>query len=115
MRVLVVMTLAVAIAGCGGGSASSTEPANTPTTAPVVDVRMRENTFVPARIVVRRGELVRWTNDDKVAHTVASSKLKLASEAIRGGATFRYRPRKAGRFKYYCTIHFGQRGVLVVR
>ena len=90
----------------------SPEPAATPA---VATVEMRDNRFVPARIVVRRGQLIRWTNHDRVAHTVASSSLRLASEAIDGGGTFSYRPPRAGRFKYYCTIHFGQRGVLVVR
>ena len=61
------------------------------------------------------GQTIRWTNDDAVAHTVASSALRLASEGIRSGDTFTYRPARAGRFPYYCTIHAGQRGVLIVR
>jgi plastocyanin len=110
MRLISVVTVAVALAGCGD-SARSPKPA----AARVVSVAMRDNTFVPARIVVERGQLIRWTNEDDVAHTVASSSLKVASEAIRGGETFDYRPTRAGRFKYFCTIHFRQRGVLVVR
>jgi plastocyanin len=50
-----------------------------------------------------------------VAHTVASADLKLSSEAIRGGESFSYRPRRRGRFDYYCTIHANQTGVLIVR
>jgi plastocyanin len=110
MRLIVVVTMAVALAGCGD-SPKSPKPA----AARIVSVQMRDNAFVPARIVVERGQLIRWTNADKVAHTVASSSLKLASEAIRGGETFSYRPARTGRFKYFCTIHFRQRGVLVVR
>jgi plastocyanin len=76
---------------------------------------MRHNRFVPARVVVRLGETVRWTNRDATAHTVASQDLRLASDAIGPGATFAYRPRRRGRFRYFCTIHAGQNGVLVVR
>jgi plastocyanin len=46
---------------------------------------------------------------------LASADLKLSSEAIRAGKRFSYRPRRRGRFDYYCTIHANQTGVLVVR
>ena len=59
------------------------------------------------------GQTVHWTNDDKIVHTVASSKLRFASEGINGGDTFSYKPRKRGRFPYFCTIHAGQTGVLI--
>jgi plastocyanin len=102
----------VALAGCGGGSDT---PAATPKpAAAVVPVVMRNIKFVPARVTVKVGQTVRWTNEDKVPHTVASAKLKLASDAISGGQTFTYKATRAGTFPYYCTIHAGQTGVLVV-
>ena len=76
---------------------------------------MRNIKFVPARITVKVGQTVRWTNHDKVAHTVASAKLKLASEGIEDGQSYEYRATRPGTFPYYCTIHAGQTGVLVVR
>jgi plastocyanin len=100
------------LAGCG-----SAEPAATPSPTPaaVVPVAMRDIKFVPARLTVTVGQTVRWTNGDKVTHTVASAALKLASEGIPGGQSYQYRATKPGRFPYYCTIHAGQTGVLVVR
>ena len=62
----------------------------------------------------RLGQTVRWTNDDTVDHTVASAKLKIASEAIKHGQTYEFKATKPGRHPYYCTIHAGQTGVLVV-
>jgi plastocyanin len=121
MRTLVLAALCLALAGCG--SSSSSPPAASATPDPtvaaaksnVVDVTMRNIKFVPATTTVKLGQTVRWTNDDKIVHTVASSKLRLASEGINGGDTFTYRPRKRGRFPYFCTIHAGQTGVLIVR
>ena len=111
MRRLVLIVL-LAVAGCGG---DDKPPAAAPTPAAVVPVAMRNIKFVPARITVKVGQTVRWTNHDKVAHTVASAKLKLASEGIEDGQSYEYRATRPGMFPYYCTIHAGQSGVLVVR
>lgn len=111
MRAILLATVCLTALGCGGAS----KPAATATHAPaVVDADMRHNRFVPPRIVLRLGQTVRWTNRDTVAHTVASQDLRLSSDAIRAHETFRYRPRRVGRFTYFCTIHAGQTGVLIV-
>jgi plastocyanin len=120
MRTLLLLAaLGTALAGCGGAAAPAQAPSPTSTAAATpsatVSVSMRHNRFGPHTVVVRLGQTVRWTNHDAVAHTVASSQLRLASEAIPGSATFTYRPRRRGRFAYFCTIHAGQTGVLVVR
>lgn len=115
MRARLLLALCLVVAGCGDDAA--TKPAATPvatTRATVVEVDMRNNRFVPHRIVVHRGQTVRWHNSDRVAHTVASQDLHLASEAIVGGDTYTYRAGRTGSFDYFCTIHAGQTGVLVV-
>jgi plastocyanin len=75
---------------------------------------MRDIKFVPARVTATVGQTVRWTNRDTVVHTVASAKLGIASEGITRGHSYAYRATKPGTFPYYCTIHAGQTGVLVV-
>jgi plastocyanin len=116
MRRFVCAALCLAAAGCGSASPASPPPSPSPSPAPgVVQLGMRHNRFVPARVVVRLGQTVRWTNRDQTTHTVASQDLRLASEGIGPGATYTYRPRRRGRFRYFCTIHAGQTGVLIVR
>jgi plastocyanin len=114
MRALLLTALALLLAGCGSRPPQQPRPAGSGEPASG-RVEMRQNRFTPARIVVRVGHTVRWTNRDAVAHTVASAVLHLSSEAIAPGQAFTFRPRRAGRFAYYCTIHAGQTGVLVVR
>jgi plastocyanin len=80
----------------------------------VVRLDMSHNRFVPRRITVHVGQVVEWTNRDRVAHTVASQNPPVSSEAIRPGESYTYRPKRAGTFKYFCTIHFGQTGRLLV-
>ena len=103
----------VGVAGCGSAKPAAT-PAPTPTAAAVVPVAMRDIKFGPARVTVTVGQTVRWTNHDKVAHTVASAEAQDRLRGDRGGQTYEYRATKPGTFPYYCTIHAGQTGVLVV-
>jgi plastocyanin len=111
MRVILVVAALLIAAGWGVADRVAAAPAS----GASVPVAMRHNHFVPHRIVVRVGQTVRWTNRDSVTHTVASAALHLSSEGIPGGKSFSYRPRRRGTFAYYCTIHAGQTGVLVVR
>jgi plastocyanin len=113
-RAVGFLTVGALLAACGGSPAR--EPAATATARPaVVAVEMRGIRFRPHRIAVTLGQSVRWTNHDAVAHTVASQALRVASDAIGPGQAFSYRPRRRGTFAYYCTIHAGQTGELVVR
>jgi plastocyanin len=111
MRATLLAAACLVVAGCG----DEERPAQAPARPAAVRVDMRHNRFVPHTIVARAGQTVRWTNRDHVAHTVASQRLDLSSEGIEGGESFGYRPDRPGRFAYYCTIHAGQTGVLVVR
>jgi plastocyanin len=119
VRTLAVLAgICAALAACGGSSAKSPEPAAAPTATKqtaTVGVVMRNIRFRPHRVVIHLGQTVRWTNDDQVDHTVASSQLKLASEGIGPGKTFSYTPKRRGTFAYFCTIHANQTGVLVVQ
>ena len=116
MRRILGVVLCMAAVGCGGAPDTAPRASPAATARPdVVTVTMRHKRFLPRRVVVRLGQTVRWTNDDPFAHTVASQQLRLASDAIRGGATFAYRPLRRGRFAYFCTIHAHQTGMLIVR
>jgi plastocyanin len=114
MRSVVFALLGLTLVACGHSAERTARATATPPAA-VVRVEMEHNRFTPRRITVRLGETVRWRNRDAVAHTVASQDVKLSSDAITSGETFSYRPRRTGRFDYYCTIHAGQTGVLIVR
>jgi plastocyanin len=115
MRPLLTVVLCLAVTACGSSAEKNAAATATPSRQPaVVQVSMRHNRFSPERITLRVGQTVRWTNHDTVAHTVASQSLRLASEGIEGGQAYTYRARRPGRFPYYCTIHAGQTGVLVI-
>lgn len=124
----------LAVTGCGGGeqgdpgvttggqtptSARATAPQRTPRPqqggGPLVT--MRNIMFLPANVTVKKGQTVRWLNNDAVAHTVtATSGAEFDSGNLAPGKGYRYKPTKAGKISYYCTIHGKQQsGTITVK
>lgn len=87
------------------------------TTAAVVDsaeVSISQMQFKPARITVKKGATVTWTQADRMPHTVTASDGKFESGALSGGATYSQSFAEAGTFSYYCSLHPSMRGEVVV-
>jgi plastocyanin len=61
--------------------------------------------FKPRAITIAKGTRVRWTNAGSVSHTATSNKGLWDSGVLAPGAAFGRVFRKAGTFKYHCTIH----------
>lgn len=88
----------------------------TPRFAPVVEVRIVGDEFSPATIRVTPGDTVRWVNRDLIEHTVRHDSIPgLSSGDLAPGGEFRWVAGSPGRVRYYCTLHRGMRGEVVVR
>jgi hypothetical protein len=63
--------------------------------------------FRPQRIVARRGQTVTWSFGGNTAHnvTVANGPRGFSSPWSQRGATFSYRPRTAGTYRLFCSLH----------
>src|SRR3954452_2232419 len=131
-----VLLVAVAAAGCGGGQAApayteadgrliAPEPQDpepnhgTPgvqdATGGKIDVPIRDRRFTQPRMIVTVGQIVVFTDDDDVPHTVRNVAGGLPhSGLIPIGGRFELTPLKPGTVRYRCVIHPGMRGVLVV-
>ncbi|MFD4977833.1 cupredoxin family copper-binding protein [Streptomyces sp. NPDC058424] len=121
---------AVAVAGalgllsaCGGSShpkpaGTVTPPPITPSTSPTSGqpsaaraanaVTIKNFAFSPAKLTVKAGTKVTWTNTDQDTHTVTSKKGSggpLKSGGLTTNATYSYTFTKPGTYAYYCTIH----------
>ena len=70
--------------------------------------------FVPARLVVKPGERIRWTNEDLVPHTVTASNHLFDSSIVAPNATWEWTAGKAGDFSYACLIHPEMTGTVAV-
>jgi len=88
-------------------------------------VQINGKMFQPQRIEVKVGETVTWKNYDLTDHTVtaqvkpaqpdAQEKAMFDSGPLKPGETFQFTFPKAGTFEYYCQMHKGMTGTVVVK
>jgi plastocyanin len=120
---LLLATLALVAAGCGGDDDTDTGATEAQPTATAdagggaassgeVAISMKNIQFDPAEATAKVGQKVVWTNDDSAPHNVVGGPIK--SETFGQGETFEYTPDKAGTIEYVCTIHPGMEGKLTV-
>lgn len=135
-RLLTLLAPLVLAAGCGvrdtavytetGGRTIAPEPQDpepahgTPgaqdATGGKVDVPIRDRRFTPASIRLKVGQIVVFTDDDNVPHTVRNVAGGLPhSGLIPVGGRFEYTPLEPGTVRYRCIVHPRMRGELVVR
>lgn len=82
---------------------------------PAAQVTMDELQFSPATTRVGDGEVVRWTNEDTVPHTVTSGDpgdvdagQLFDSGTLNPGDSYCLRFNRAGDYDYYCELHPAQ-------
>jgi plastocyanin len=115
---LVLLILAVAVAGCTTNSAPAAS-----TTAPAAAggtdaIAISNFAFSPATLTVKPGTTVTWTNQDGVAHTIASdagSPVAFTSDSLANGASYRFTFTQPGTYAYHCSIHPSMKGTIVVQ
>jgi plastocyanin len=98
----------------------ATAPAASPTEATgQVQIVMRNVAFMPKEITVPVGTTVVWTNQDSFEHTVTSgtrgNPSGLFDTRVAAGGSFSFTFDKAGTYSYYCSIHSGMNGTVVVK
>jgi plastocyanin len=67
-------------------------------------VKIVDFAFRPGTLTIARGTKVKWTNKGAVTHTSTSNKGVWDSGSIAPGDTFSRVFKKAGTFKYHCSI-----------
>lgn len=107
---LSAVALAVGIAQAGG--ACRGVPITQATDA---TVRMEGNCFIPTVLYVETGETVGWGNRDLVAHAVSGANLAWGDYTeIQQGQSVPHQFTVAGVYPYYCILHPGMIGTIVV-
>ncbi|KAA2283804.1 hypothetical protein E5N71_01245 [Candidatus Nitrosocosmicus sp. SS] len=88
---------------------------------------LTDTAFNPNPVEISVGQTVVWTNDDAAFHTVTSGKVgeadagKAFDSGLTGataltskGKTFEHTFDSAGEYPYFCTLHPGMVGTVVV-
>lgn len=119
-RVPYLTCLLLLLCGCGLSSASagpsnstSVKHAPRPFHAFMAGAKTGYS-FQPARITVRAGALVTWTNRSDADHTVTAADGSWSSTNIHHGQSYSRRFRKPGTYSYVCALHGFMRGTVIV-
>ena len=123
-RILTVLALGLALGlAVGLGTAVAPVPAmaggacrGVPVTdGPGVTVRIRGLCFTPTVLHARVGDTVTWVNDGPDVHTVSGANISFGNyDEIAPGTQVTYRFTTSGAYPYYCFLHDGMVGTLVV-
>lgn len=85
----------------------------TPAHGQTLTVMIDNFTFTPAKLAVKVGDTVTWTNRDDIPHTVVSAG-KFRSKALDTDDRFSFTFTKAGDYQYFCSIHPHMSGTVKV-
>jgi plastocyanin len=69
--------------------------------------------FDPPNLVVKKGDIVEWKNDDITPHTATSPTFD--SGPINPEKSWRHTFTEAGSFSYSCTFHPAMKAAIVVK
>lgn len=95
-------------------SAASTPAVAADAAADEAAVTIRQMQFSPARMTVKKGATVTWTQRDNMPHTVTASNGSFGSQTLNGGASYSRTFDKPGTYSYYCSLHPSMQGEIVV-
>lgn len=85
-----------------------------PFTGAVSKVTMAGFAFSPQVVTIKKGEAIRWTNNDSVNHIVSSDTNVFLSETLSQGSSFEFVFNSTGEFPYHCSIHPSMTGKIIV-
>ncbi len=105
--------------GHGGGSKTPKKAGSSKATGKAdVSVSMKDIQFKPMNVTVKRGQTIRWSNDDSVTHNVTKDGgpgAGFKSDNVNPGGTFQTTLDAPGKITYLCTIHPNQTGTITVK
>jgi plastocyanin len=83
---------------------------------PTRTLLIKNFSFKPANITIKRGTKVRWINNDSAAHTAtANNKRSFDSGRLGKGQSYTHTFKSVGKKPYHCEIHPFMRGRITVR
>ncbi len=117
-KLMILLVLAILLFGCtqqhGSITTNTTSGSNQSNlSGSVIPVEIKGFAFNPAEITVKRGQTVRWTNDDSVPHSVKFDSFQ--SPTLSNGDSYEHTFTEApGEYNYSCAIHPYMTGQIIV-
>jgi plastocyanin len=105
MRAKLMMMVAGLAMAASVGAANAAE---------TIKVTIKGMKFTPAEITAHVGDTIEWTNQDSMNHTSTGTN-KEWDVTLPAGKTGTVVVDKAGTFAYFCRIHPGMKGSVIVQ
>ena len=121
-----VLGLLLTTAACGSSSGGTTSASTTKAAATVNTALLA---FDPKEVRIKAGQTVSWVGGDNITHVLLEGTYEVGSDGLRTkqtddkafslkitkkGQQVSHTYDKAGTFTYFCTIHHGMNGTVVV-
>jgi len=78
----------------------------------IITVAIKNFSFNPAELQVKKGTVVIWQNEDSAPHTIKFS--DFSSEVISRGQSYEHQFNSVGTSDYICSIHPSMKGKIIV-
>jgi amicyanin len=108
------MRMAVLAFAAGAALACALAPLAAQTKTAGATVQIDNFTFEPARLTVKAGTTVTWTNRDDIPHAVASNDRAFKSKVLDTDETYSFTFTTPGEYSYFCSLHPHMTGTIVV-
>lgn len=121
---LLIITITI-MSGCTGTKTTSI-PTEIPTIVPsetpiattnstlTTKVEIKDFSFNPTTVTIKKGTTIMWINEDSAQHTATSNTGVFDLGQIKQGQTFSYVFTKTGSFDYGCLNHPNMKGTIIV-
>lgn len=95
---------------------AGTLPSQSTSSAQMVknEVSIRNNTFVPDSMTIKKGETVTWVNNETYGHDVVSDDGTFKSDRLATGEKYSYTFMNEGTYTYMCSIHPFMKATIIV-
>jgi plastocyanin len=116
-RILNVTSLSTLMVLCllSFGCSKSSGYSNNDTTSSNPNISIKNMAFSVSTLQIAAGTVVKWTNNDNIAHTVTANDGSFDSGNIAPSGSFTKVFNTAGAFAYHCSIHPMMTGSVVVK
>ena len=84
--------------------------------AGVKKIEIKDKKYSPAKITIKVGQTVMWTNRDDSDHTIIADdgSFGTGDNALSRGESYKFTFAKKGKFKFHCKYHPREKGEITV-
>lgn len=97
------------------GAALATLPATAQQSGKLHEIEIKNFKFKPAKLEVRPGDVVRWTNRDRAPHNATALDKSWKTKDLRANRSDEVTMNAGSSADYFCSIHPSMRAVVTVK